>query len=104
MRIAYLAATLLFCPTAFAQSPAPPAAVISELNLKKCRVSAAILAHRMGIAVSKIEAAAAERQDGRSQRLSVRVSGQIAGEKAVFAGFCLQTDEMRLVSELSVIE
>jgi len=58
----------------------------------------------MGVTVVKIEVANAERQDGRHLKLTVRLTGEIAGEKAVFSGFCMQTDDMRMVSELTVVE
>ncbi|MGE0425208.1 MAG: hypothetical protein AB7O88_23310 [Reyranellaceae bacterium] len=96
-----MAATLAVCSAAAAQAPMPQP---SELSLKKCRISAAIYAHRIGVTASRVEALVTERQEGRFLRLTVRVFGEIAGEKAVFSGFCLQTDDMRLVSELAVVE
>ena len=101
MRMVLMAATLAVCGSAAAQSPLPQP---SELSLKKCRISAAIYAHRIGVTVSRVEALVTERQESRLLRLSVRLFGEIAGEKTVFSGFCLQTDDMRLVSELTVVE
>ena len=101
IRSAVMVATLALCASAAAQGPLPRP---SELALKKCRISAAIHAHRVGVTVSRVEAFVSERQEGRNLQLSVRLFGEIAGEKTVFSGLCLQTDEMRLVSELTVIE
>lgn len=96
------AAGLSLCCSALAQEP-PSRLTPAELGIKKCRVGAAVSAHRMGVTVLNIEVANAERQDGRHLKLTVRLTGEIAGEKAVFSAFCLQTDDMRMVSELTVI-
>lgn len=100
-RAAVAAAGLALCCPALAQEPR---LMPTELGIKKCRIGAAISAHRMGLTVIKIEVANTDKQDGRYLRLTVRLTGEIAGEKAVFSAFCLQTDDMRMVSELTVIE